>query len=185
MSKKRLVLASVLVVLLVLSLALAGCGSKDKDKAKTDDKAKVITMRLAHPMAPGNNVTLGYEKFKELVEKKSNGRVKIQIHGNTTLGSDRVTMESVQKGSLELASSSSPNMASFSSKFMVLDLPYITSPTKQQNLYKAFDEGDLGKYFTKVCEDIGLKPIMWSEYGYRNFVATKKEIKSAADLKGL
>ena len=183
MSKKRLVLAFVLVVLLVLSLALAGCGSKDK--AKTDDKAKVITMRLAHPMAPGNNVTLGYEKFKELVEKKSNGRVKIQIHGNTTLGSDRVTMESVQKGSLELASSSSPNMASFSSKFMVLDLPYITSPTKQQNLYKAFDQGDLGKYFTKVCEDIGLKPIMWSEYGYRNFVATKKEIKSAADLKGL
>ena len=187
MSKKRLVLASVLVVLLVLSLSLAGCGSKDKDKdkAKTDDKAKVITMRLAHPMAPGNNVTLGYEKFKELVEKKSNGRVKIQIHGNTTLGSDRVTMESVQKGSLEMASSSSPNMASFSSKFMVLDLPNITSPANQQKLYKAFDEGELGKYFTKVCEDIGLKPIMWSEYGYRNFVATKKEIKSAADLKGL
>jgi tripartite ATP-independent transporter DctP family solute receptor len=183
MSKKRLVLASVLVVLLVVSLALAGCGSKDK--AKADDKAKVITMRLAHPMAPGNNVTLGYEKFKELVEKKSNGRVKIQIHGNTTLGSDRVTMESVQKGSLEMASSSSPNMASFSSKFMVLDLPNITSPANQQKLYKAFDEGELGKYFTKTCEDIGLKPIMWSEYGYRNFVATKKEIKSVADLKGL
>ena len=46
MSKKNLVLASVLVVLLVLSMGLAGCGSKDKDKAKTDDKAKVITMRV-------------------------------------------------------------------------------------------------------------------------------------------
>lgn len=33
---------------------------------------KPLTLRLGHPMAPGNNVTVGYEKFKELVEKKSN-----------------------------------------------------------------------------------------------------------------
>ena len=188
MSKKKMFLSFMLLGLLALSLSLAGCGSKDKAKsgdAAKADSGKVITIRLAHPMAPGNNVTLGYEKFKELVEKKSNGKVKIQIHGNTTLGSDRVTMESVQKGSLEMASCSSPNMASFSPKFMVLDLPYITSPANQEKLYKSFDEGEIGKYFTKVCEDIGLKPIMWSEYGYRNFVTTKKEINNVADLKGL
>ncbi len=187
MSKQKWILSILLVVLLVVTMSVVGCGKKDAAKPADGKSAggKTITIRLAHPMAPGNNVTLGYEKFKEIVEKKSNGKVKIQIHGNTTLGSDRVTMESVQKGSLEMASSSSPNMASFSPKFMVLDLPFITSPTKQDKLYKAFDEGDLGKYFTKVCEDIGLKPIMWSEYGYRNFVSTKKEINSADDLKGL
>lgn len=181
---------SMLAVVALSSLVLlSGCGGGAKDQGGENKQAagdgKTITIRLAHPMAPGNNVTLGYEKFKELVEQKSGGKVKIQIYGNTVLGSDRVTMEAVQKGTLEMASSSSPNMASFSPKWMVFDLPYITSPENQQKLYKALDEGELGRYFIKDSEAIGLKPIMFSEYGYRNFVSTKKEIKTAADLKGL
>jgi len=148
-------------------------------------QAKSITIRLAHPMAPGNNVTLGYEKFKELVEKKSNGAVQIKLFPNCMLGSDRVTMEAVQRGTLEMASSSSPNMASFSPLFMVFDLPYITSPTKQAQLYKALDEGELGTYLSKACEKIGLKPVMFSEYGYRNFVSATREITNAASLANL
>lgn len=54
---------------------------------------KPLTLRLGHPMAPGNNVTVGYEKFKELVEQKSNKKIRIQIFGNCQLGSDRVTTE--------------------------------------------------------------------------------------------
>lgn len=183
--KKKLV--GLISLLMILSLTLVGCGSGSDKEEKKEGAAdgKKIVIRLAHPMAPGNNVTLGYEKYKEIVEQKSNGKIEIQLYGNTVLGSDRVTMESVQKGSLEMASSSSPNMANFSSKFMVFDLPYITASENQQKLYKALDEGELGKYFEKVSEEIGLKPIMWSEYGYRNFVASKQELNGAADLKNL
>ncbi|SHO52780.1 TRAP transporter substrate-binding protein [Desulfopila aestuarii] len=148
-------------------------------------EAKKLTLRLGHPMAPGNNVTVGYEKFKELVEERSNGEVKIQIFDSAILGSDRVTTESAQKGTLDLSSSSSPNMANFSKAFLVFDLPYITRPENQQKLYEALDNGELGKYLTADCEKINLKPIMYSEYGYRNFVTTNKEINSLADLKNL
>ncbi len=41
-------------------------------------------------------------------------------------------MEGTQKGSLKMAVSSTPNMANFSPLYQVLDLPYITSPDKQQ-----------------------------------------------------
>ncbi len=145
-------------------------------------QAKAITLRLAHPMAPGNNVTLGYEKFKEIVEKKSEGKVRIQIFGNCMLGSDRVTMEAVQRGTLEMASSSSPNMANFSPMFMVFDLPYITSPTHQKNLYDALDNGELGTYLSAESEKIGLKPIMFSEYGYRNLVSRTAPVTNVASL---
>ncbi|WP_319550101.1 TRAP transporter substrate-binding protein [Desulfogranum marinum] len=148
-------------------------------------QAKKITLRLGHPMAPGNNVTLGYEKLKELIEERSEGKIKVQLFGNAMLGSDRVTMESTQRGTLDMASSSSPNMANFSKAFMVFDLPYITSPANQEKLYAALDKGPLGEYLAAECEKINLKPIMYSEYGYRNFVSTKKEIKSLADLKNL
>lgn len=147
--------------------------------------AKKITLRLGHPMAPGNNVTLGYEKFKELVEERTEGKVRVQLFGNAMLGSDRVTMESAQRGTLDMASSSSPNMANFSKAFMVFDLPYITSPKYQQNLYQALDNGPLGEYLDKELEGINLKPIMYSEYGYRNFVSTSKEITKLSDFKNM
>lgn len=148
-------------------------------------QAKSITLRLAHPMAPGNNVTLGYEQFKELVEAKSNGKVKIQLFPNCMLGSDRVTMEATQRGILEMASCSSPNMASFSPMFMVFDLPYITSPEHQQQLWSALDSGPLHDYLTAESLKIGLRPIMFSEYGYRNFVSRGQEITSPASLVNL
>lgn len=146
---------------------------------------KPVTLRIGHPMAPGNNVTVGYEKFKEIVEAKSNGNIRIRIFGNTQLGSDRVTTEAAQAGTLDMSSSSSPNMASFSKAYMAIDLPYITDPKNQQKFYDALDNGELGKYLDKVAADIGLKTIMFSEYGYRNFVSTKKPLTSVEDLKGL
>jgi tripartite ATP-independent transporter DctP family solute receptor len=144
-----------------------------------------VTLRLGHPMAPGNNVTVGYEKFKELVEQKSGNKIRIQIFGNAQLGSDRVTTEAAQAGTLDLTSSSSPNMASFSKVYMAVDLPYVTSPENQQKLYKALDEGELGKYLDKVAEGIGFKNIMYSEYGYRNFVSAKRPLTKVDDLKGM
>ncbi len=148
-------------------------------------EAKKITLRLGHPMAPGNNVTVGYEKFKELVEQKSNGEITVKIFGNTMLGSDRVTMESTQRGNLEMASSSSPNMASFSKAFLAFDLPYITTSANQEKIYAALDAGPLRDYLDNVWSEIGLKAIMYSEYGYRNFVSTNRELNSPAALKGL
>lgn len=146
---------------------------------------KPLTLRLGHPMAPGNNVTVGYEKFKELVEKKSNKKIRIQLFPNCQLGSDRVTTEAAQAGTLDMSSSSTPNLASFSKSYMAIDLPYVTSPANQEKLYKALDDGELGKALDKVSESIGLKTIMFSEFGYRNFVSAKKPLKEVKDLMNL
>lgn len=149
------------------------------------EAAKPITLRIGHPMAPGNNVTVGLEKFKELVEAKSNKQIRIQIFGSAQLGSDRVTTEAAQAGTLDMSSCSTPNMASFSKAYMALDLPYITSPLYQQNLYKALDEGELGQELEKISNDIGLTTVMFSQFGYRNFVSTKQPLKTVSDLTGL
>lgn len=146
---------------------------------------KKIRLRLASPSPNGSNMVRGYEKFVELVKEKSDGKIDIKLFANAVLGSDRGTLEAVQMGNLDMASCSSPNMASFSREYMVFDLPYVTSPEYQQNLYSALDTGELGTYFEAVANKIGMTTIMYSEYGYRNFVSTKKPLNSVADLKGL
>ena len=144
-----------------------------------------IKFRLAHTTPPGNHITLAYKKFADLVKEKSHGKIQVQIFPNAVLGSDRVLIEGAQRGSLEMAVSSTPNMANFALDYQVFDLPYITSPKYQKNLYKALDNGELGKYFDKVAHNIGLENIMWAEYGYRNFCSVGKEITNAKSLEGL
>ena len=68
---------------------------------------------------------------------------------------------------------------------MVFDLPYITSVKYQKNLYEALDNGELGRYFKGKFNEVGLEPIMYCEYGYRDFFSVKKPIRSVADLAGI
>ena len=85
---KRWIKTGVLFFCLILMTTGCKLGSKKDDG--------VLKLRLAHPMAPGNNVTLGYEKFKEIVEKKSGGEIQVQVYGSCMLGSDRVAINSVR-----------------------------------------------------------------------------------------
>ncbi|PKN42249.1 MAG: C4-dicarboxylate ABC transporter [Deltaproteobacteria bacterium HGW-Deltaproteobacteria-18] len=146
---------------------------------------ETINLRLASPSPTGTNMVRGYEKFVEIVDAKSGGKVKIKLFANAVLGSDRATLEAAQTGTLDMASCSSPNMASFAREYMVFDLPFVTSPKFQENLYAALDSGELGKRLEAVAAGIGLKTIMNSEYGYRNYVSAKKPLNSIGDLKGL
>lgn len=142
-----------------------------------------ITLRLASPMATGDNVTLAYDKLSEIIEEKSNGQMKIDVYSNAVLGGDRATTEAVQSGTLDMASCSSPNFSGFVPEFMAFDLPYVTSPEYQENLYAAIDNGELGEYFRNVVRDKGFELLMFTEYGYRNFATVGKPIHTADDFK--
>ena len=68
---------------------------------------------------------------------------------------------------------------------MAIDLPYVTSPVHQQALYKALDEGKLGEALREASRKIGLETLMFSEFGYRNFVAANKPLTDAKSLMNL
>lgn len=154
--------------------------------ALADYTGPEFSFRLAHTAPPGNHITLAYQKFADLVEEKSDNKIKVQVFPAAVLGSDRALVEGAQRGTLEIGVSSTPNLANFSPMFQVFDLPYITSPKYQQGLYKAMDPGGtLNTYFEDVSNKIGLQPIMYAEYGYRHFVSANKPLKSADDLIGL
>lgn len=154
--------------------------------ALADYSGPELKLRLAHTAPPGNHITLAYKQFGDLVEKKSNGKIKVQIFPGAVLGSDRVLVEGAQKGTLEIGVSSTPNLANFSKMYQVFDLPYITLPKNQAKLYKSIDQGgELNAYFEKVAHHIGMHPIMYAEYGYRNFVSASKPLNKVGDLAGL
>ncbi|MBO1520193.1 TRAP transporter substrate-binding protein [Oceanisphaera pacifica] len=154
--------------------------------AVADYSGPKVKMKLAHPAPPGSHITAAYKKFSELVNDKSDGKIKVQLFPGSVLGSDRVMIEGAQRGTLEIGVSSTPNLASFTSIYQVFDLPYITSPEHQEKLYKSLDKGGpLNTYLEKVANDIGLQPIMYAEYGYRNFVSKDRPLNKPNSLSGL
>lgn len=156
---------------------LTGCSSTKNDKE--------MVLRLANPMATGDNVTLAYDKLAELVDQKADGTLRIDHYANAVLGSDRDTTEAAQEGTVDLSSCSSPNFFGFIPEFGAFDLPYITNKKYQQNLYDAIDYGEIGPYYDEICAQKGLKIIMYTEYGYRNFAMAKVPIKTVDDMKNL
>lgn len=144
-----------------------------------------LRFRLAHPCPPGHHTTRAFDKFAALVAQKSNGRIKVHVFPNAVLGSDEVMLRDAQRGRLEMAVSSSPNLTPVVPSLIVFDFPYITSPKYQRQLYEAIDHGPLNTYFKGKFNEIGLEPIMYSEYGYRDFFTVRKPIRTLEDLKGI
>lgn len=200
---KRTLFFIILSAVFMLTGVLTGCGagkeaSKEASKeavkpAESDankasetgtkqETVKVIKMRLAQSKAANHPVSRGIDKFAELVKEKSNGQIIIQTFHDAILGSDREVIEGAQKGTLDMASSSTPNMASFTNKFIAWDLPYLFE--NKEEVYKAVD-GEPGQIVRDAMEEKGFKVIFFPDYGFRQIVNNVKEVKVPSDMKGL
>ncbi|MDL2307182.1 TRAP transporter substrate-binding protein [Desulfovibrio sp. OttesenSCG-928-C06] len=147
--------------------------------------AKKIVIRISHTGAADNEFSQGYEKFKELVEAKSDGRVEIKIFPNAVLGSDRVAGEAVQQGNLEVVSIATNIMSSFTKAALAFDMPYVCEEAKMDSYMRALAYGELGEYLSEQLGKVGLVPFMYNATAMRSYVYTKKDVKSLADMKGV
>ena len=90
--KKLFRTATVLAAVVALGASLAGCGSSGEE----------TTQRYSWPLAtasPEDTVTQIFaEKFAEEISELSDGRMKIQVYANSTLGGDRDLLETCADG---------------------------------------------------------------------------------------
>lgn len=169
---------------LVIGALLAGCGdaSESNSNSESETTSETVKLRLGQSKSANHPVSKGIDKFAELVEEKSNGEIIIETFHDALLGSDREVIESAQQGTLDLASSSTPNMASFTNYFTAWDLPYIFE--SKDEVYKAVD-GEAGDVVREEMEKSGFKVMFFPDYGFRQVVNNLKPIKLPSDLKGM
>lgn len=108
--------------------------------------------------------------FKELVEKDSKGRLKINIYPNQELGTDPEMVELTRQGKLAFTVPPTSKIASLAPELELLDLPYLF--TDRSTLYQSLDH-DFGKELTKELESFDLQPLYFWESGFKNFTANK------------
>ena len=183
--KNKKLIAGLLLTAFTAATALTGCGGNDAQQNGGDAVAETITFTCANVMASGNNVTMGIEKFAELVKEKSGGTMIIDVHSDAELGNDVDTTQQVQSGSLDMANSSSDNFGVFCPDVLALSLPYIVSADNMDSLYDAIDNGELGAMYREQMAAQNLHPLLFCEYGFRCFHSSSSPINSPADMKDM
>lgn len=85
-----------------------------------------IVVKLSHVVSPETAKGKAALKFKELAEKKTNGKVKVEVFPNSTLFKDAEELDALQLGSVQILI---PAVAKFGplgvTDFDVFDLPYM------------------------------------------------------------
>lgn len=144
--------------------------------------AKPIALKIGH-LSPEDSVNQRLaENFKKLVEEKTNGEVEIVIYPNGQLGGDRVMLESMQLGSLDLGIISSPPVSGFVPDASVRDLPFVF---ENWDHVMAFLNSDAYDEFITLSDSANIKTLALVTRGFRNITNSKGSINTPDDLKGL
>ena len=141
-----------------------------------------IVIKFSHVVAPNTPKGLATEKFKELAEKYTAGKVKVEVYPNSQLYKDKEELEALQLGAVQMLAPSNAKFGPIGVKeFEVFDLPYILSDLK--TLRKVTD-GPLGAKLLKLLDAKGMTGLAYWDNGFKVMSANRKLLKPA-DYKGL
>ena len=141
-----------------------------------------IIVKFSHVVANDTPKGKGSIKFKELAEKYTGGKVKVELYPNSTLYKDKEEIEAMQLGAVQLLAPSTAKFAPLGAKeFEALDLPFVFSSDEQ---YAKVLGGDVGKYLFSKLEAKGIAGLGFWDNGFHMITANKKVV-TPADLQGL
>jgi C4-dicarboxylate-binding protein DctP len=141
-----------------------------------------IVIKFSHVVAPNTPKGKGAEKFKELAEKYTNGKVKVEVYPNSTLYKDKEELEALQLGAVQMLAPSNSKFGPMGIKeFEVFDLPFIIP---NLNALRKVTEGPMGDKMLKLLEPKGMIGLAYWDNGFKQMSANKA-LRVPADYKGL
>jgi C4-dicarboxylate-binding protein DctP len=141
-----------------------------------------IVLKFSHVVAPNTPKGKGAEKFRELAEKYTNGKVKVEVYANSTLYKDKEELEALQLGAVQMLAPSNSKFGPIGIRaFEVFDLPYLL-PNKAA-LRKVTD-GPIGQRMLKLLDSKGMTGLAFWDNGFK-LMSANKPLRMPADYKGL
>jgi C4-dicarboxylate-binding protein DctP len=144
--------------------------------------ADPIIIKFSHVVSPDTPKGKGSEKFKQLAEKYTQGRVKVEIYPNSQLFKDKEEVEALQLGAVQMLA---PSLAKFGplgvKEFEVFDLPYIL-PDKAA--LRKVTGGELGKRLFAKLETKGITGLAYWDNGFK-VMSANRPLRMPADFQGL
>jgi len=148
----------------------------------SQDAIQERTIRWGHLQPKDHPVSAGANKFAQVVEQKSGGKIKVREFPNSSLGSEMQQQSALQGGTQEMMSASTTTLVGIVKEFGVLDFPFLFANEKQAD---ATLDGPIGARLLERLPEHGLVGLAYWENGFRNVTNSKRPITRAEDLAGL
>jgi len=140
------------------------------------------TLKFGHYNAESHPMHKAAAQFKQNVEKRTNGHLKIEIYPNNTLGSPPEILEQTRNGVVDIAVPTSGQLDKYDKAFAALMMPFAF--TDLDHARRAMD-GPMLQWLSPLAQSKGLEIIGVWEYGFRNLTNSKRPINTPDDVKGL
>lgn len=143
--------------------------------------AEPIVIRFSHVVAVDAPKGKAAEYFKARAEALTAGRVRVEVHPNSTLYKDREELEALQLGAVQMLA---PSLAKFAPlglrEFEVFDLPYIFA---DHGALEKVTNGPIGRRLLASLESRGIKGLAFWDNGFKSF-SGNMAIHRPEDLQG-
>ena len=151
----------------------------------------ILTAEVAHAqtalkmnisVAQNSHYGVAIDTFAREVEKRTDGRYKIQNFYAGALGAERESIEGVQLGTLDLTMTSTGPVPNFVPEVAILDIPFLFRDYAHA---RAVLDGPIGQDLLTKFDAKGIKALAWGENGFRHMTNNKHPVNTPDDLKGL
>ena len=141
-----------------------------------------IVIKFSHVVAKDTPKGKAADKFRELAEAATKGRVKVEVYPNSTLYKDKEELEALQLGAVQMLA---PSLAKFGplgvKEFELFDLPYIFNDKQSLN---RVTNGPIGRDLLKKLEAKGILGLAYWDNGFK-MMSSNRPMHVPADMKGL
>ncbi len=176
-------------LMFILSIVLVACGNSETDgdgggDSDGDSDGDTVTLKFAHEEGQGDVQDLYANKFKEVLEEKSDGKFEVDVYTAGTLGTNADVLQSLQTGAIELAITSPGFSGDVIPESNIMSIPFLFSDDLEVNR-KVLDESEaLYGPLAEQYEDKGITPFKFWLEGFMWWTANK-EISTPDDMKGV
>lgn len=161
------------ILLFLLTAVLAGANAMAQSP---------IVIKFSHVVAADTPKGKAANRFKELAEKATAGRVKVEVYPNSTLYKDKEELEALQLGAVQMLAPSLAKFGPFGIKeFELFDLPYIFP--NREVLYRV-TQGPIGRDLFRKLESKGITGLAYWDNGFK-VMSANRALLAPQDLNGL
>lgn len=126
----------------------------------------------------------GAERFAELVEQKTGGRIKIKVFygGQLFKGEQTSEFQLMARGGIDFAWGSTINWSPVLPELNVFSLPFFVQDYERLD---KLETSAVGERLFALMEQKGVMPLAWAENGFRQLTNSVRAVSTPGDVSGL
>ena len=130
-----------------------------------------ILIEFSHVVKSDTPKGKAAQRFKELAESRTAGRVRVEVHPDSQLYKDREEIDALRRGAVQMLAPSLSKLAGVGGSDMeVFDLPFLF---KDQAALRAVTQGPVGTAMLRKLEKNGILGLAYWENGFKVFTANR------------